>query len=165
MTSRERTAYPVFPQTITPEELAEFYTPTENELAFVEQLAKGDRPRLVLTVLLKSFQKLGYLPLIQHVPPIIIQHIAQIRGVDLKGPLRNVSGRSRVRYRQIIHHHLKVEPYGDGRAATIEPIIRQAALTMSDPADLINVAIEQLILNRYELRTATIYARQTVFVS
>lgn len=151
MTSRERTAYPVFPQTITPEELAEFYTPTENELALVEQSAKGDRPRLALTVLLKSFQRLGYLPLIQHVPPVIIQHIAQIRGVDVKGPLRNVSGRSRVRYRQIIHHHLKLKPYGDGGAATIEPIIRQAALTMSDPADLINVAIEQLILNHFEL--------------
>jgi hypothetical protein len=33
----------------------------------------------------------------------------------------------------------------------IEPIIREAALTMSDPADLINVAIEQLVLHHYEL--------------
>jgi TnpA family transposase len=151
MTSRERTAYPVFLQTITPAELAEFYTPTDSESALVEQAAKGDLPRLALTVLLKSFQKLGYLPLIQHVPPAVVQHIAEIRGIALKGPLRNVSGRSRVRYRQIIHHHLNVTPYGDGGQATIEPIIRQATLSMSDPADLINVAIEQLILNRYEL--------------
>ncbi len=46
---------------------------------------------------------------------------------------------------------LNVKPYGAGGQETIEPIIREAALTMSDPADLINVAIEQLVLNHYEL--------------
>ena len=33
--------------------------------------------------------------------------------------------------------------------AAIAPIVQQATYTMSDPADLINVAIEQLILHRF----------------
>ncbi|MCP5100968.1 MAG: DUF4158 domain-containing protein, partial [Chloroflexi bacterium] len=50
-----------------------------------------------------------------------------------------------------MHEHLQIRPYGDGGAAVITPIIRQATYTMSDPADLINVAIEQLVLHRFEL--------------
>jgi len=151
MTTRERTAYPRFKKSITVDELTEFYTPTKKELAWVQKNAKGDQPRLALTVLLKCFQRLGYLPIIQSVPTRIIEHIAVLRGVILKRLLRNVSQRTRVRYRQAIHSYLNVKWYGEGGQKTIKPIIRQAALTMSDPADLINVAIEQLVLNHYEL--------------
>ena len=59
MTTRERTAYPRFKQSITADELTEFYTPTDEELALVQQHAKGDIPRLAFAVLLKCFQKLG----------------------------------------------------------------------------------------------------------
>jgi hypothetical protein len=31
----------------------------------------------------------------------------------------------------------------------VEQIVRQTAQTMSDPADLINVAIEQLVVDRF----------------
>jgi hypothetical protein len=151
MTTRERTAYPQFKQSITTDELTKFYTPTDEELALVQQHAKGDIPSLALTVLLKCFQRLGYLPTIQAVPTVIIEHIATLRGIVLKRPLLNVSQRTRVRYRQVIHTYLNVKPYGTGGQEAIEPIIRKAALTMSDPADLINVAIEQLVLNHYEL--------------
>jgi TnpA family transposase len=151
MTTRERTAYPRFKKSITTEELIEFYTPTEEELAWVQTNAKGDQQRLALTILFKCFQRLGYLPTIQSVPTCIIDHIAALHKVTLKRPLLNVAHRTRVRYRQAIHSYLNVKSYGDGGQETIEPIIRQAALTMSDPADLINVAIEQLVLNHYEL--------------
>ncbi len=36
MTIRERTAYPRFKQSITADELTEFYTPTDEELALVQ---------------------------------------------------------------------------------------------------------------------------------
>ncbi len=151
MTARERTAYPQFKQTITADELTKFYTPTDEELALALQHAKGDIPRLAFTVLLKCFQRLGYLPTIQAVPSTITEYIAVQRGVVLKRPLLNVSQRTRVRYRQVIHSYLSVKPYGTGGQEAIEPTIRKAALTMSDPADLINVAIEQLVLDHYEL--------------
>ncbi len=53
MATRERAAYPQFKQTITADELNKFYTPTDEELTLVQQHAKGDIPRLALTVLFK----------------------------------------------------------------------------------------------------------------
>lgn len=108
MTTCERTAYPQFKQTITDDELTQFYTPTDEELALVQQHTKGDIPRLAFTVLLKCFQRLGYLPTIQAVPTSIIEHIAVQRGIVLKRPLLNVSQRTRVRYRQVIHAYMGV---------------------------------------------------------
>jgi hypothetical protein len=76
----ERTAYPRFKQSLTQDELEEFYTPTEAEVVFVSQAASGKPQQLALTILLKSFQKLGYLPRLSRVPEQIQTHIAQTMG-------------------------------------------------------------------------------------
>ena len=57
MTSIERTAYPRFKKTLTQAELDEFYTPTEEEINFVNKAAAGQSQQLSLAILLKSFQK------------------------------------------------------------------------------------------------------------
>lgn len=58
---------------------------------------------------------------------------------------------SRGRYRQAIYGYLGIKPYREGGAEVVDRIVRQTAQTMSDPADLINVAIEQLVVERFEL--------------
>jgi len=58
---------------------------------------------------------------------------------------------TRSRHRKAIHAYLDIRAYRNGGRKTVERIIEQAAQTMSDPADLINVAVEQLIVNRFEL--------------
>ena len=152
MTSLERTAYPRFKQAITASELEEFYTPSKKEVAFARQFAKGTQPRLTLLVLLKSFQKLGYLPKIDVVPFAIIKYIAGIvYEFRLEHHLDNTSKRTRIRYRRAIYQFLNLKPYRAGGEKVIKDIVRQVALTMSDPADLINVAIEKLVLQRFEL--------------
>ena len=151
MTARERTAYPQFKRSMTAEEISDSFSLTDSEMAFVLEGAKGQKQRLTLAVLLKSFQALGYLPKIQDVPQPVVSHIASYFEIEPDHPLSSIAHRSRVRYRRTIHSFLQVRPYGDGGQPIIESIIRKAALTMSDPADLINVAIEQLVLNRYEL--------------
>lgn len=55
------------------------------------------------------------------------------------------------RYRGLIRAYLGVRAYGDAGEPLIEPAIRTAALTMSDPADLINLAIETLMRANVEL--------------
>lgn len=55
------------------------------------------------------------------------------------------------RYRQLIRSHLGVTSYSLGGAETAQRMVEQAAYTMSDPADLINVAIEHLVEQRFEL--------------
>lgn len=75
MTVIERTAYPRFKSQSTKKELADTYTPSAAELAFAQGQAKSKRGLLRFLVMLKSFQRLGYFPLPQTVPPNVIGHI------------------------------------------------------------------------------------------
>ncbi len=59
--------------------------------------------------------------------------------------------RTLARYRYLIRTYLAITPYTNGGVRVVIKAVHQAALTMSDPADLINVAIEHLIQQRFEL--------------
>jgi hypothetical protein len=59
--------------------------------------------------------------------------------------------RSRQRYRDAIREHLRVKPLGDKARRVAAEAVADAALSMDDPVDLINVAIEELIKERFEL--------------
>src|SRR5258707_9931346 len=68
MTSIERTAYPRLKRRPSAQELADVYTPTVEDLAFIRATARGPSSTLTLAVLLKVFQRLGHLPRLQDVP-------------------------------------------------------------------------------------------------
>jgi hypothetical protein len=68
--------------------------------------------------------------------------------------------RTTYRYRQFVRAYLNIHPYAQGGAVVVESATRTAAYTMSDPADLINVAIEQLIHHRFELPAFSTLDRQ-----
>lgn len=57
------------------------------------------------------------------------------------------------RHRQLIRDYLQVIDYADGGEAVVSRAVQQAAATMGDPADLINVAIEELLRQGFELPT------------
>ncbi len=151
MTAIERTAYPRFKQSFTKQELATFYTPTEEDIAFVNETASGQLQRLAFMTLLKSFQKLGYLPQWNQIPEIVKDHIAFHAGGAPRRKLHKVASTTRSRYRQAIHTYLHIRSYRQGGAQVVTSIVHQVAETMSDPADLINVAVEELIRQQYEL--------------
>jgi hypothetical protein len=130
MAAIERTAYPRFKQALTQSELDEFYTPTEGESGFVSQAASGRTQQLALMILLKSFQKLGYLPRLRQVPGQVQVHIAQSLGWLLPPELGDVPRTTRYRYQQAIHEYLDIRPYRAGGAAAVEqmkwtPLSRQ----------------------------------------
>src|SRR5947208_12417211 len=58
MTSIERTAYPRLKRRPSAQELADVYTPTTEDLAFIRATARGPSPTLTLAVLLKVLQRL-----------------------------------------------------------------------------------------------------------
>lgn len=152
MTAIERTAYPRFKQTFTQQELEDFYSLTEAESDFIRGKASGQKQQLSLAILLKAFQKLGYLPQINDVPPQVRQHIAtQLSLPDVPDEVINLPDSSRKRYRRAIRAYLQVKPYGQRGQQVVTQVVRQSAETMSDPADLINVAIEQLVRHQFEL--------------
>ena len=150
VTALERTAYPGFKRRPTAKELAEVYTPTMEDLAFIRGIARGAAPTLTAMVLLKSFERLGYMPRLQDVPFAIIGHIRSCLRLPSDTSL-DVTPRTLYRHHQSIRDYLQVRGWGrEARHVAVEAAYR-AAQVMNHPADLINVAIEELVRQRFEL--------------
>jgi len=70
VTAIHETAYPRIRSNVTDKELVELYTPTEEQLSFADENAQAPVQKLGLLVLLKSFQRLGYFPMLREIPPL-----------------------------------------------------------------------------------------------
>jgi hypothetical protein len=153
MASIERTAYPRLGKRMSNEELRARYELTEQERRFVGRNANGDRQRLTLAILLKTRQQLGYFPSLKEVPGQIVKHLSgQLGFSDQIRPISETNLRTTLhRYRAAIRDFLGGKLYGSGDRQRVEQVIRKAAETMSDPADLINAAIEDLVKASIEL--------------
>ena len=60
MTTLHETAYPSLKPDPTPRELAELYTPTEDEQRLAAGIGKRALPRMAALIHLKVFQRLGH---------------------------------------------------------------------------------------------------------
>src|SRR5438270_12322175 len=144
MTSIERTAYPRLKRRPSTQELADVYTPTVEDLTFIRATARGASSTLTLAVLLNVFQRLGHLPRLQDVPFAVVTHVRSSLRLPSETAL-DVTPRTLYRHHEQIRTHLRVKSWGaQARHATILAV-HQAAQVMDQPADLINVAIEDLL--------------------
>jgi len=150
MASIERTAYPRFKRRVTAQELHQVYTPTDPEIQFAWRTARGPASLLVVAVLLKAFQRLGYFPALAEVPPVIVDHVRARLQLPPTVELV-VTPPTLYRHHQAIRRLLGVEPYGRAARHAAARAIYDAAQAKDNPADLINVAIEELVRLRYEL--------------
>jgi Tn3 transposase DDE domain/Domain of unknown function (DUF4158) len=150
VTSIERTAHPRLKRRPSAQELADVYTPTTEDLAFIRATARGPSPTLTLAVLLKVFQRLGHMPRLQDVPFAIVAHVRASLRLPAETAL-DVTPRTLYRHHEQVRTHLQVRSWGpEARHATIMAV-HQAAQVMDHPADLINVAVEELVRQRFEL--------------
>lgn len=84
----------------------------------------------------------------------IILRFTHVRSyLQLDVELRPGYGQERTLYRhqQAVREYLQVQPFDESARRAIATIVRQSALVMDNPADLINVAIEELVRLRFEL--------------
>ncbi|MBK1991002.1 Tn3 family transposase, partial [Sphaerospermopsis aphanizomenoides BCCUSP55] len=152
MTGIERTAYPRFKQHPTAKELAELYTPTPEEIKFVKSRVRTPEGLLCFMVMLKSFQRLGYFSHPASVPVAIIKHIRS--GLKLRESVKSIpTERQQRNYQQAILEYLEVKAYNKIAQKFIILVVSTAAQVKDHPADLINIAIEELVKERYELPT------------
>lgn len=151
MTSIERTAYPRFKRYYTPNELKQIWTPTIEEKKWGLSHTSGENNYTNLIVLLKVFQRLGYLPLINDIPHQITEHIKKELSLVTEIQLGYETSRTLYRHRSLIRSYLQVTQYNSNARLLIKEIVTKKAYIMDNPADLINVAIEELIKERYEL--------------
>lgn len=146
MTAIDRTAYPRPGAHLTREELDDRYGLTDSDLAFLRAAARGEAGRLRLALLLKARQDLGYFPPPDAVHAGTVAHLASQLGLaSLPAPPSEGRGtKTLYRYQAAVRAHLRVTPYGEVGERLVTGTILGAAATMSDPADLINRAIEAL---------------------
>lgn len=150
MASIERTAYPRFKRNPILKELRNVYSVTPEENQFAHRVAKGAVPVLSLLIMLKSFQRLGYFPRPKDIPAGIISHIRVCLNVP-KDIEPNFLSKSTYRHQKSIREYLNVQPYDKKALHIATSAIHRAAQVMDNPADLINIAIEELIKERCEL--------------
>ena len=147
------TAYPRLKSQVREKELTEIYTPTLEELNLASQHTRKGATQLGFLVLLKTFQRLGYFVSPTNVPQAIVKHIAQSSGLayylDVLGNYE--TSRTRWRHTNIVRDYLSINHYQTQARRIIVKSMADAARTKNDLADIINVAIEELVHHRYEL--------------
>jgi TnpA family transposase len=151
--TKAETAYPRLKNYVTSRELIEIYTPTQQELALANQYTKKGATKLGFLVLLKTFQRLGYFVSPDIVPSAIVSHIIKCTQLSVLPSCLTSYEQSKTRKRHIalIREFQSVTSYGAKARKVVIRSMGQAARTKNDLADIINVAIEELVHHRYEL--------------
>lgn len=144
MTSIQCTTYPLFKTRPSATELEEVYSPTPKEVKLDGTLTRGEGQLLSFVMVLKFFQRLGYFSMPNEVSKTVVSHIRLRLGLSPEAE-PTLPERSRYRYHAIIREPLGVEAYGEAARRVAAETMREAVFSMDDPADLINVAIEELV--------------------
>jgi hypothetical protein len=151
MTSVDRTAYPRFGRVVPGRELADAFTPADAEAEWARSRTQAPEHLLALAVLLKSYQRLGYFPKAEDVPAVVVRHVRGCLGIGPDVEFGQTAERTGKRHREFVRARMKVT-YDPARVREVaERAIRKAAQAKDNPADLINVALEELVRARCEL--------------
>lgn len=150
MASVDRTAYPRLPSVVSAGELAEVFTPTAAEVEWARASVIEPQAIAALLVMLKCYQRLGYFPQSGSVPPEVAGHVHAQAGEGI-GPPGRVEDRMIRRCRELVRQHTGAVREPGRVRAVAEAAMRQALQSKDNPADVINVALEELTAQGCEL--------------
>jgi TnpA family transposase len=159
-----QTAYPQLKSCPTDHELHELYTPTTDDKALAVRYAKSSViNRLGLLLNLKLFQRLGYFVQLAQVPDRIKQHVAMacnVRRLPASSDWAQYdrSGTQR-RHLDIVRAYCGVRVLDETGRTWLEGIAERTAQIKNNEADIINVMLEELVRERYELPGFTVLQR------
>lgn len=153
MASIDRTAYPRFLKQLSEKELSDCYELDNKELDFIRNNTFSDRGYLIMAVILKTRQQLGYFPTLKEIPFQVTSYIS--KQLNLASTIwQSYDSINRMmlhRYRSACRKFIGSYPFTNKGKKLVRVCVKDAAHTMSDPADLINVAIEALTNANTEL--------------
>lgn len=153
MTAIDRTAYPRPGARLTREELDSRYKLSDTDFAFIRTSARGEAGRMLLAILLKTRQDLGYFAAPDEVHADTAAYLESQMGLTIPQVSSDEEPRTKTlyRYQAAVRAHLSVTPYADAGGRLVSSSTLEAAETMSDPADLINRAIDVLLAASIDL--------------
>jgi TnpA family transposase len=155
------TAYPQLKSAPSAKELHEVYTPNFVELVWAEKRTREAGPRVGLLAQLKTFQRLGYFVLLSEIPLPILEKVALSAGYSVipEDLARYGASSARRRHMPLVRDYVGVKAWGEEPEQSMLRASREAARTLEDIADIINVVLEELVRQRYELPGFTILHR------
>lgn len=154
MTAIHETAYPRLNPNVPAKEVKRIYTPTNNEWRWVRQRRMGRDAYLGQLVYLKCFQRLGYFPKEDEIPPQIIEHIAECHGLPLPGKRQPLfsSEKAGRRAKEAIREYCGVRKFEQNtHGDTLQSFAQQMAHTKASVIDILNAMVEWLVKECFEL--------------
>ena len=153
MISPTDTAYPVLSASPSARELMDSFTPNLFELSFAEERTRQAASRVGLLVLLKTFQRLGYFVKLADVPLSILRKVSETAGYGLAPEGLDDYDQStlRVRHMASVRSWIGVSAFDREALRIIVKSCVEASRVREDLADIINIAIEELLRKRFEL--------------
>lgn len=138
------------------------YRLTTEEIRDLKRRVEDHNPQLCYAILFVVFRNLNYFPDLKEIPISVIDHIKE----QLQLPnSKFIAAKSTLsRNRQRIYNHFDITPWNYKRKTTSGKLINpgldfaintalQASKTHNYPADIINVVIQEMRSERYELPT------------
>jgi len=153
MAAIHETAYPRLKSNFEDGELIKFYTPTQEELAFAKKHTRTLESKFGLLTHLKVFQRLGYFVLWETIPKTITKYISTCLGslFEITPPLNYDESGTRNRHLDHIRKYLGVTSISDATVICFENAALEAVQTKEHITDIINVMVEELVRQRFEL--------------
>jgi TnpA family transposase len=145
-----RVIYPDLPDPLTPGDLQQLFSPSFDERQWAPTVVRTGASQVALLVQLKIFQTIGRFRLPTEIPLAAVEHVARRMGVEFEFS-QIFPERTRYRHRQAILKRLGVVSWGTEALALAEATMFKAARARTDPADIINSAIDALIRHGFEL--------------
>lgn len=154
MTSIHETAFPRFKPELSQRELTEVYTPSDEELRFARRTGRTAPAPLYIMLLLKAVQRLSYIPMLADIPAPIVFFLSKSTNSRFI-PARDIAleerSDSRQHFMEAIRSYLGIRPVTADTDSAIQLAATCAAQTKQELVDIINVVIEELIRQRFEL--------------
>jgi len=145
-----RLMYPELPEPLTDADLHRLFTPSYQERKWAPTIARTAASQVALLVQLKLLQTIGRFRRAEEIPTRIVEHIARELGVQGDASAR-APDRTLYRHRPAVLAYMGITSWGAPARALAEVTILRVARTRTDPADLINAAVDALVRHRFEL--------------
>jgi TnpA family transposase len=156
--SGSRILYPELPTPLSPADLHRWFGPSYDDRRWVPTVARTPAAQRAVLVQLGVFRALGRFLAPDAIPSAVIEYVAERVGIHVPAP-GAYSPSTVYRHQRAVLSYLGVAAWNPQARRLTEATMAKMAEARTDPADLINAAVDALVRHRFELPTLTLLRR------